>query len=516
MRPDSRRLIPAAIFVLALVARLTPVLLGGGLGFFGRYDDGVYYSAADALTFGRVPYKDFVMLHPPGSALALAPFAALGRVTTDATGLAVARIAMMGVGGLNAALVALIAARWGRWQSLIAGVMYAGWAAAVYSEQTTFLEPLGSTAVLVALFLLLRRDEEPSPRAEIIAGVALGLACTLKIWYIAPLAVVVIYELVARRLAAGLRVLIAGVASAVVVLLPFFVMAPRHMWDMVVRDQLLRKQSTVPRNERFEVMFGVKHLLANAGAPLIALTALVAVVVVVAAIASLRDPTARLVVVLFAGNLLVLYAGPSFYRHYAAFVAGPLVLVLVIGVSNVIGAVQRPGLAVGAGLTAVTLAIAMTGHTMSVATGRSFPGKLFHALAPPGCITADDPAALIQMNRLSQDFREGCRVPVDVTGITYDALRLLNPDGSLVTRGRNHAFQDFLRTYLTSGSAFVIIRRGMDAIPPNYRLAYRSFPSLASKDGITLRAGYPLLAGQPVTGLKSLTSGKPRHEPHLK
>src|ERR1700759_5471939 len=43
--------------VLGLAARLLPVLLGPGLASIGRYDDGVYYTAADALTFGRVPYR---------------------------------------------------------------------------------------------------------------------------------------------------------------------------------------------------------------------------------------------------------------------------------------------------------------------------------------------------------------------------------------------------------------------------------------------------------------------------
>lgn len=495
MRPDIRRLVPVVTFAIAFVVRLTPVLIGGGLGYFDRYDDGVYYTAADALTFGRVPYRDFILLHPPGSVLVLTPFAALGRATSDGTGLAVARLVFMGIGGLNAVLVTLIAARWGRWQSVLAGLMYAGWAGAVYSEQATFLEPLGGTALLVALFLLLRRHREPTPRDEILAGVALGLACSLKIWYIAPLAVVVLYQLIARRYGAGLRVLVSGMVSVAVVLTPFFVLAPRRMWDMVIRDQLLRSQGTEPRNARFEVMLGVKHLLASSGKPLVAATVIVIIVLIAAAIMCVRDRIARLLVAVLAGNIAVLYLSPTFYRHYAVLVAPPLVLVFVIGLTSLISRINWRRLPVAAGFAGLAFLVGMTVHTASVPTGRTFPGKLFGAVAPPGCITSDDPAALIQMNRLSQDFRDNCRVPVDVSGVVYDSLRRVHPDGSLVLRSQNLAFQDFLFNYLTSGHAFVIIRRQTDSIPPKIRRLYGSFPAITRKDGITLRAGYPLIGG---------------------
>lgn len=68
------------------------------------YDDGGHYGAADALLSGRLPYRDFLLRHPPGIALALSPFAAIGRLTSDPTGMALARLACMAVGALNAAV----------------------------------------------------------------------------------------------------------------------------------------------------------------------------------------------------------------------------------------------------------------------------------------------------------------------------------------------------------------------------------------------------------------------------
>src|SRR3954464_7703888 len=88
----STVVVPALLF-LAFAARLLPVLRGSGLRGILAYDDGVYFGAADALLSGRLPYRDFILLHPPGVLVVLAPFAALGRLTSDPVGLASARAA---------------------------------------------------------------------------------------------------------------------------------------------------------------------------------------------------------------------------------------------------------------------------------------------------------------------------------------------------------------------------------------------------------------------------------------
>ncbi|HEY5979840.1 MAG TPA: hypothetical protein VIT41_09410 [Microlunatus sp.] len=65
------------VLVVALLNRLLPVLRGAGLSDVLGYDDAVYYHAgAVGLVHGRVPYQDFLFLHPPGVPLALAPVAA--------------------------------------------------------------------------------------------------------------------------------------------------------------------------------------------------------------------------------------------------------------------------------------------------------------------------------------------------------------------------------------------------------------------------------------------------------
>src|SRR5471030_903540 len=169
------------LLALAFLARLAPVLRGGGLRGILAYDDGVYFGAADALLSGRLPYRDFLLLHPPGVLIALAPFAALGRLTSDPLGLAVARLAFMAIGALNAVLVYAVARRVGRVAGVAAGLMYAMWGPAVYAERTTLLEPLVNLGVLAEL-LVLGGVRVASRRRLLVAGAVLGVATAVKLW----------------------------------------------------------------------------------------------------------------------------------------------------------------------------------------------------------------------------------------------------------------------------------------------------------------------------------------------
>ncbi|QGQ18488.1 hypothetical protein GC089_03485 [Cellulomonas sp. JZ18] len=185
--------VAAAAAALALVVRWRALGGAAGLSGYHGYDDGVYYAAAAALVHGDVPYRDFLLLHPPGVALALAPFAALGAGLGDPVGLAAARVAFLLVGVASTVLVVRLAARWGTVAAVVGGVLYAVSAAAAVAERLTLLEPLG-TLTLLGGVLLLRRAAEAAPargRALVLLGGAvLGLGVTVKIWNVVPVAVV--------------------------------------------------------------------------------------------------------------------------------------------------------------------------------------------------------------------------------------------------------------------------------------------------------------------------------------
>jgi len=76
-------LMAIAIAAIAFVFRLVPVMRGGGLFGLGNYDDGVYYAASTGIAHGLLPYRDFLLLHPPGVPLLLTPFALVAQLTSD-------------------------------------------------------------------------------------------------------------------------------------------------------------------------------------------------------------------------------------------------------------------------------------------------------------------------------------------------------------------------------------------------------------------------------------------------
>src|SRR3954447_20009959 len=212
-RTPALWIIMCAVAVVAVVARGWLVLGHAGLAGLEGYDDGVYYAGAAALVAGRSPYGDFLFLHPPGILLALSPFAALGAVTSDPVGLAAARVAFWVLGGLNAALVARVASRQGVVAAWVGGLAYALWYPAIYAERTSLLEALGNTGLLVAL-LLLGRAGPASRRAQVLAGVAVGLSACVKIWMVVPLAVLVVWQVLTAGWRSGARLAAGAVAAA--------------------------------------------------------------------------------------------------------------------------------------------------------------------------------------------------------------------------------------------------------------------------------------------------------------
>ena len=184
------------IFFLALAARLFLVLHSGGfLGDYG-YDGPVYYTASDSLLHGRVPYSDFVLLHPPGIMLALAPFAQLGRMTTDQTGFVTANIVFLLIGAINAALVVMVGRRMGlsTRAAAVGGAFYALWSGATSAEYLVRLEPLGNFLLLLGLLAFFTSRRAPDWRWPLLCGLAIGAAAGVKIWWSLPLLIVLAWR----------------------------------------------------------------------------------------------------------------------------------------------------------------------------------------------------------------------------------------------------------------------------------------------------------------------------------
>lgn len=205
------------------------------------YDDGVYFSAAVRLLHGDIPYADFLFLHPPGITLLMSPAAGVATVFGTPAGLAVARIITVAVAAMNASLAALMLRHRGPRAMLTAGLVLALYPAAINATHTLLLEPYVVFFCLIGVNLAFNRAGVASTRRVALAGVALGFACTVKLWAVPiVIATALVLAVYSRR---ALAILTAGTASAFgAVCLPFLLVDPRGFIADVFIAQVQRRE----------------------------------------------------------------------------------------------------------------------------------------------------------------------------------------------------------------------------------------------------------------------------------
>jgi alpha-1,2-mannosyltransferase len=453
--PSRAWLWAIAVAVAAFLFRLVPVLRGGGLVGMGNYDDGVYYASATGLVHGLLPYRDFLLLHPPAMPLLLAPFALVAQLTSDSYGFAAARLGWMLLGAANAVLIWKILRPIGLVAAATGGFGYAVFQPAVYSDKSTLLEGPATTALLIAILLLqplARSDSLPHGRA-LVAGALLGLSMTIKIWGVVTLLIVLGWLLLLRRYRVALRVLIASAVATTVICLPFFAAAPTAMWHQVVRDQLTRDARAVPTLDRLDRIVGL-DIFSRSYPPAITVAAVVVLVGCAALAWSYRE--ARLPVLLMLGQGLYLLIIPMWFPHFAGFTAAPVALTAGAAMGRLIALVRARPAEIAVGVVATAALFVYATGWAGVTYNRRLPDQ-FRALAiaGPGCITADDPTALVATDTLSRNVSRGCQFIADFGGHSHDMAAAA---GAHVPRNDNQAFQRFALDHLRSGSVTILIR----------------------------------------------------------
>jgi hypothetical protein len=450
--PLRWRLLALFAALTALAARLVPVLRGGGLWGLGNYDDGVYYAAGTAVAHGLLPYRDFLLLHPPGIVVALAPFGLLARVSGDASGFAAARLAWIGLGAANTILVARILRPLGLLPAAGGALVYALAFPAIYMEYTTLLEAPAQTCVLVAILLVAPTGGHKLPAAApaAAAGALLGASATFKIWGVVAVATVVVWLLLSRSSRTAVQVLAGAAAGVTLICLPFFVAAPGAMWRMVVLDQLGRGESSGSTATRLAgiVGLGLQRPVINTFTGLL-VGALVLVAVLLAAAMTL--PVVRLAVVLAVCLSALLLLSPSWFLHYPGLASGPLAVGVAAGGAVVLRRAFKVRRYLGVALTVLVVA-ALAGQAYpltALGLGRPFPGRTLArgVASTPGCVTADDPAALVEMNVLSRNLDRGCPFVADLGGYSYELAHLRGQTTDRRSDGRwQQIYLDYLRT----------------------------------------------------------------------
>ena len=498
-RGPGRLLITLAVAAFAI--RAIPVLVGGGLQGLHGYDDGVYFGGATALVHGVLPYRDFLLLHPPGMVLGLTPFALIGTFAGDPAAFAIARIAIMVLGAANAVLVALVAGRYSRFAGLMAGALYAVWNTASNVERTTDLHGPQNTLLLLGLLVLARSGRIDRRRAAV-CGVFLGLAMTVQLWQAVSVIVILWWVLVRARgdgwdrlRPAAAYVVGAGIAFGFVCL-PFLVAAPEAMIRYVVVDQVGRPNVGPNVIERLRVLEGfaqstqmppiVSQLLPD---PVILLAAAGALAIVVAT--AWICPWTRLWAALAIVQSAVVLVTPSFFNDYPSFIAPAATLVIGTAVAVVLGRLARRGLRPAHGRAVIGLVLApLAAVSLIHVEGETLPlADLERDVARARCISADSPALLVLTSAMRRNLDAGCPLVLDPTGVSYDTDRgrpLPRSNGNW----RLHApgYQAAMVAWYTSGEVALFVRPRSDGLTSATQAAIaRRLPIEVRRGIVTVR-----------------------------
>jgi alpha-1,2-mannosyltransferase len=417
-----------------------------------EYDDGPYFGSALRLAAGVLPYRDFVIVQPPGITLLLTPVALVAREIGTAHGMELARILTTAASGAGVVLAGLLVRRYGTLAVLITCGAMAVHPESIAAAHTVLVEPWLVLFCLIGALALFDGDGFARGRRLVWAGVAFGFGGAVEVWAIVPVVVAILLllprpavpgeeppGLVARLRGAPGRAgpFAAGVAAGFAVpVLPFVILAPRQFYDSVVVAQILRV--TPARTAvwgRLADMLGIVNPTAGQETVVLVIAIVVAVAITAAAAAawlvSHRPPPLleRFVVLTSALVIIMFCLADQFYYHFIAFLVPFLAASIALPVSRLLTAARpasdppaRPAQArrvmwwFTAGLSAVAIVfVAVT--QFQAESVRAYvigpaPRAIEYIIPPGACVLTDQVSMTILANRFYSDV-PGCPQMVD-------------------------------------------------------------------------------------------------------
>jgi alpha-1,2-mannosyltransferase len=426
--------------LLALILRLYWLSRPGFLLSVDEYDDGPYFGSAVRLVYGALPYRDFLIVQPPGITLLMIPAALLSKVTGTAWGMATGRLLTAGAGAASVALAGLLVRHRGLLATVIACGIMAVYPDAIQATKTVLVEPWLVLFCLLGALALFDGDHLTTRTKRLVwGGVALGFGGAVEPWAIFPVLVIAVLALRRPR---GLAAYAGGVAAGFLVpVIPFAALSPRNFYDATIVAQIGNRPGAVryPLWIRLQDMTGLAdltrptHLVDLAAAVLI--VALIFGSLGLAFLLTWRLPPAldKFAV----GSLVLIVAAflwsDQFHYHFAAFLAPFLALSIALPVSALVrdfrlasgrdAAAPSPlvwGGAALAGLAILVMAVVQFGwESNNYPHLRTSVTTAAERLIPPGsCLLADEVSFAVMTNRLVSDV-PGCSLLLDSTGTNY-------------------------------------------------------------------------------------------------
>jgi alpha-1,2-mannosyltransferase len=432
-------LIIVAATLLALLLRLYQLSRPGFLLSVNEYDDGPYFGSAVRLVYGALPYRDFLIVQPPGITLLMIPAALLSKVTGTAWGMALGRILTSLAGAASVALAGLLVRHRGVLATVITCGIMAVYPESIQAVKTVLVEPWLVLFCLIGALALFDGDHVTTRTKRLgWGGVALGFGGAVEPWAIFP---VIIIALLTLRWPRRLAAYVGGVAAGFLVpVLPFAALAPAKFYEATIVAQIGPRAGATrtPFWLRIQDLTGLADLsrpthLDDLGAAVL----IAAVVFGSLGLAFLRTWRPPLALDLFAvASATLVFAAflwpDQFHYHFAAFLAPFLALAIGLPLSALVrdfrlasgGQAARPVLQWGAaslaGLAILALAVIQFGwETHNIPHMPTSVVTSARRLIPPGaCLLADEVSFSVMTDRLISDV-PGCSLLLDPTGTNY-------------------------------------------------------------------------------------------------
>jgi alpha-1,2-mannosyltransferase len=411
-----------------------------------EYDDGPYFGSAVRLVHGSLPYRDFILVQPPGITLLMSPVGLLTYLTGTTWGLAIGRILTLLAGTAGVALAGLLVRHRGLLAVILTCGIMAVYADAVAAAHTVLVEPWLVLFCLIGAVAVFDGDRITSSTRRLVwGGVAFGFAGAVEGWAIVPVAVIAVLCLPQLK-RAGLFV--AGVAAGFLVpVLPFAIAAPRQFYKSLITAQIGYRAHTV----RVGVLLRLKNMIGfpyalnwSRDEVLLAVFAIVMFVLVThvaAALVTKRPPPILdwfATVTAFLVTLMFLWP-PQFHYHFAAFLAPWLALAIALPVSRLLADIPpstaSPAARHQLGWAAVGLAaVALLGLAGLQARQESglvhvigpIPATIDRIIPPGACVLTDQVSVTLAANRFVSDV-PGCSQMVDSVGTDLALSNGLKP-----------------------------------------------------------------------------------------
>ena len=444
-RPRALTAVIVAATLLAIGLRLYDLSRPGFLLGINEYDEGTDFGSAIRLLHGALPYRDFVMVQPPGITLLMFPVALATKAMSTDTGMAAARVITALASAAAVPLAGLLTRHRGLLATLVTCGVLAIFPGSILAARAVLLEPWLVLFCLLGALVLFDGDQvASSTRRLLLGGVFFGFAGAVKVWAILP--VVVILVLTARRPRQA-SVYAAGVTLGFCVpVLPFALSAPGAFFRGVIVAQVMRSDiARIPQGYRLQQMLGLAGF-AQLSTPALVIIG-VAVILVIAAVTVLGSRLAHSpppALDQFATSSCALVAAAfllpvDFYYHYPGFLAPFLALTMALPAARLLAALPAGGtrtwlrrLRRSASTTAATTLVVLTVFQVIFESREhaSVPGSEIAAaqrLVPPGaCVATDQASYTIAIDRFLSTV-PGCSLMIDGLGTDYALSNGQNP-----------------------------------------------------------------------------------------